>query len=184
MRISDLFQHSTLYPILQEHCSSFIAESRRMPLLKNLPTQYSDCHKVKVRRQKAQAKITTPFNEAFDDQTHHIRQRSVFAKGQRSFIPEAASVEPFYVFPIDGYQFMYSKTVEDSFDAYTQVFESLIGQFGIEIGNKMLTEVLKFSYTNDKLAEGIASGSEIVLYNIPFYYAVRVLSTPSYDSLF
>ena len=79
---------------------------------------------------------------------------------------------------------MYSKIVEDSFDAYTQVFESLIDQFGPKVGNKMLTDVLKFSYTDDKLAEGIASGSEIVLYNIPFYYAVRVSSIPSYHSLF
>lgn len=184
MLISDLYLNATMYPVLQEQCSSFIAESRRIPILKNLPTKYHDCHKVKVRKQKAHAKITIPFNEAFDNHTHHIRQRSIFANGQRSFVSEAFQLEPFYVFPIDGYQFIYSKTVTDSFDAYTQVFESLIDRFGPEVGNKMLTDVLKFSYTNDKLAEGIASGSEIVLYNIPFYYAVRVSSTPSYDSLF
>jgi len=142
-----------------------------------------DFQRVKVRKQKAHDDITPSFNEAFTNQTHDIRQRSVFANGQRSFVSESPS-EPFYVFPIDGYQFLYSKIVEDSFDAYTQVFESLIDQFGPKVGNKMLTDVLKFSYTDDKLAEGIASGSEIVLYNIPFYYAVRVSSIPSYHSLF
>lgn len=181
MRTFDLFSHPSIYSVIQERCSTFIRESQHQPLLKNLSNTYTDCHRVKVRKRKAQNSISSSFNEAFIDHGQNLQQRAIFANA--TLHKHQRSMDVFYVFPIDGYKFMYSKKVSDSNAAYQLASESLVEQLGMKNGKETLTELLRFSYTNENLAEGISSGSEIILYNIPFYYAVRVSSVPSYLSL-
>lgn len=192
MRIDDLL-HSTQadndFTLIGEQCSQFIAESHGLPLLKNLPSHYNDFHKVKVRKRKQvkndPQKFTNVFNEAFEDEVYDLRQRSIFANGEESFdqVSLRENEDPFYIFPIDGYRFMYSKEVKNSGHDYKKVLEVLIEEFGVERGNDVITDLLKFAYTNENLYEGIEQGSEIILYNIPYFYAVRASSITNYKSL-
>jgi len=180
MRVHDLLNDSiTDLTKLIKQCSQFIEESDNQCLLKSLPHQYNDVHKVKVRKRKTQTFDDT-FNEAFN---HHyeLRQRSIFANGQQSFVLEGNKTDTFYVFPIDGYKFMYCNEVQNSTIEYQQVFSSIVDGFGPNKGNEVITEMLKFTYIHDKLNEGISIGSEIIFYNIPYYYAVR--ADMEYDSL-
>lgn len=181
MRTSDLLYQPKQHSVLHERCSTFISESHNNPLLKNLPTHYDDCQRVKVRQGNARNYMSVPFNDAFNQQARNIQQRSVFARNVVLY--EQPQMDEFYIFPIDGYKFIYSKEVSNSLSAFSSVFESLVKQYGEHEGEEVLTELLRFSYTNRNLAEGISSGSEIVLYNIPFYYAVRASSVLSYKSL-
>lgn len=181
MRTSDLFHQPSKYSVLHERCSTFINESQQHPLVKHLPTRYQDCQRVKVRQSNTQNYMSTPFNEAFDQQARNIQQRAIFARTVTLY--EQPTMDEFYIFPIDGYKFIYSKEVSNSLSAFSPVFDSLVEQYGENEGEELLTELLRFSYTNKNLAEGISSGSEIVLYNIPFYYAVRASNVPSYQSL-
>jgi len=170
MRVHTLLNDSiTELTSLVQQCSQFLEEAGDNPILKNLPQHYRDFHKVKVRMRKSKG-VDATFNEAFDH--YALRQRAVLANGIISFIAEH-SLDPFYVFPIDGYKFMYCNEVQDSSAEYEEVFESIVAGFGEDKGNEVISEMLKFTYTHDNLAEGIETGSEIIVYNIPYYYAVR-----------
>jgi hypothetical protein len=140
---------------------------------------------VKVRKRKGETgDFTETFNEAFEAQHPGLRQRAIFANGTTSFQPANTNEsQPFFIFPIDGYKFMYSREVENSGHEYKQVFETLFEQFGEEKGNEVLTDLLRFTYTSKNLNEGIESGSEIIIYGIPYFYAFKVCATDGYDYL-
>ncbi len=172
MKINEVLrQDNSEFRVLVDECSQFIEESQRTPLLRALPCTYQNVHKVKVRKKSA-GTVDHPFNEAFDERDPHLRQRAVFTYGQIKETIEG--MEPFFVFPIDGYKFMYSLEVTNSGQEYQHVFESIFESLGDERGNEVITDMLKFTYTHESLVEGITSGAEVVLYNIPLYYAVRV----------
>lgn len=159
-------------PIIKE-CKQFLTLSEGHPLFKNLPKSYNDFYKVKVRKRKTQDKFTKTFNEAFDE-IPDLRQRAIFAYAE---VTETEQQEPFYIFPIDGFKFMYSHEVTNSKDDYKQAFELIIEY----IGDKTIMEqLLKYTYTDVNLVEGITRGSEIIIYNIPYFYAVRASTVMEY----
>ena len=169
--------------LLNTRCSQFISESGEIPLLKNLPYSYEDFHRVKVRKRKGDDKFNSMFNEAFCDEAYQLRQRAMFANGPDTFeISTDEKLEPFFVFPIDGFKFMYSSEVQNSGDDYKQVFETIVEQCGDE-SLDMVTDLLKFTYTHENLAEGLQNGCEVIIYNIPFYYALRASLVEDYDDL-
>ena len=188
MRIDDLIQPDESREelrVLADRCFQFITEAQNRPLLKNLPKEYGDFHKVKVRKRKSDAPklFSTMFNESFEDEVKDLRERAIFANGEVSFRPsDELNIEPFYIFPIDGYDFMYSHEVENSNHDYKQVFDSILEQFG-PTGNTVITDLLKFTYTSDNLLEGIESGAEIIFYNIPCFYALRAATVDNYPNL-
>jgi hypothetical protein len=188
MLINDLYQiHqcSTEIQILRTKCMQFFKESQNQPLLKNLSIQYSDFDKIKVRKRKGETgDFTETFNEAFEQQHPGLRQRAIFANGVTSFQPIIENtLESFYIFPINGYKFMYSREVENSGQEYKQVFDTLFEQFGEEKGNEVITDLLRFTYTSQNLYEGINSGSEIIIYGIPYFYAIRTTSIENYQQV-
>ena len=67
-------------------------------------------------------------------------------------------------------------------DDYKQVFETIVEQCGDE-SLDMVTDLLKFTYTHENLAEGLQNGCEVIIYNIPFYYALRASLVEEYDDL-
>lgn len=187
MRIDDLYQtHGYTREIhtLHTNCTQFLQESRGQPLFKNLACSYGDFDKVKVRKRKEQNEFTETFNEAFEKQHPGLRQRAIFANGVASFHPMfVEGLEPFYVFPVNGYKFMYSREVENSGQEYKQVFDTLFEQFGEQRGNEVITDLLRFTYTSNNLHEGISSGSELIIYGIPCFYVVRTTVTEDYSEL-
>ena len=96
--------------IIRERCSAFIVESNGLPLYKNLPNTYPDFHKVKVR---------------------HSKQHDVMSKSMNLAQPEPET-ESFYIFPIDGFQFLYNTEVKEATDL--DVFDSIFEQFGEQKG--------------------------------------------------
>lgn len=166
------------HPIVDE-CSQFLTESEGYPILKNLSKQYDDLHKVKIRQRKRKDNFTRTFNEAFEE-VPNLRQRSLFANGYASFIAEDADTEPFFVFPIDGYKYKYSLEVQNSKEDYRDAFDVVLEQIQDE---EVLKDLLKYTYTSTNLVEGIQHGSEIIFYNIPYYYAFRASSVYCYEDL-
>jgi hypothetical protein len=187
MRINDLLVIKKINNelcLIKDRCSIFLEQSRGQPLLKNLSCNYQDFDKVKVRKRKDNCEFAEAFNEAFETQHPGLRQRAVFANGAPSFEPaDDPNLEPFFIFPVDGFKFMYSREVKNSGQEYKQVFETLFEQFGEEKGNEVITDLLRFTYTSDNLHEGIASGSEIIIYGIPFFYVVRCSKVEDYQDL-
>lgn len=168
--------------VIQTECSAFIRESGCLPLYKLLPTDYNNFHKVKVRQQKKRDQITEAFDKAFGSKYYNFRQRAVFTYPEKP-IPRKG-YEPFYIFPINGFKYLYSKEVTNSSDNYQQVINTLFEQ--LEDNNKaieIVTDILKYTYCRNNLIEGIISNSEIIFYGIPYFYAVRSSLFPVYKKI-
>jgi hypothetical protein len=162
-----------MLPTIKKECSQFLKESNGFPLLKNLPSDNDGFRRVKVRKKKnLNSDLVSVFNETFNEH-NQLMQRSIFAHGMNAFQPIINDeVEPFFIFPIDGYKFLYAESVSDTTAIYKSTLDKLIEAFG-ETGIKTFKEVLKYQYTFNKLDEGLITNSEIILYNIPYYYAIR-----------
>ena len=173
MKVTDILNGNTQFSSIVSECSQFIEESGGSPLFRALPTTYADMQKVKVRKKKTNA-INESFDHAFNEYHPQLRQRAIFTHGDVGDIVLEHGTEPFFVYPIDGYKFMYSTNITNSSQQYQQVFESIIDTFGAANGPSTISDMLKFTYVHEHLCEGIASGAEIVLFNIPYYYAIRV----------
>lgn len=188
MRINQIFHESdSQYPEYQsllrtigKECKTFLNEAHDLPVFKALPTTYDNLQKVKVRKHRnGRTAFSRTFNEAFEDQVRDLRQRAVFTN---SFDYSEPDKSLFYIFPKDGYKFMYCTEVTHSTQDYQQVFDSLFEQFQHERAEQLIRDVLKFAYIQENLHEGIEKEVEIIFYNVPYYYAART-DVFEYDEL-
>jgi hypothetical protein len=170
-----------------KECSQFIKESQGKPLVKFLPAKGSDSRRIKVRWKKSDSRFNELFNSVFSEQSD-LRNRCILSHGKTSlaFLPESNDSElaAFYVLPINGYQYLYSSSIFDSKDTFSGTLSRLYEQMGAEQAESMFTDILKFNYTSENLAEGIDHGCEIIIYGIPYYYAIRTSTVKSYSTLF
>lgn len=172
------------FSVIGRKCSQFIEESNDFPLVKHLPITYTDIQKVKIRHKHNKSEISETINKAFEQNFRNLCQRAVFCNGE-SLLEEYADLEPFYVFPINGYHYVYCTEVQSSSSQYKETFDALLEKFG---NNKnetinIMSDLLKYTYKNTNLSEGIESGAEIIIYNIPCYYAIRASLTENYFDL-
>ncbi len=186
MLINDILYSHTYgeYKIIAESCQQFITESADNPMVKLLPRAYDDFKKVKIRKRKASTTFSESFNEVFVHEMHELRERSLFANGA-DFLNEnsySQHLEPFYVFPINGYDYIYSKEITNSRENYAPVFNEIFNELGGRTAESVFSDLIKFSYTSEHLDEGLKSGAEIIMYGIPYYYAIRT-STVEYDDI-
>lgn len=167
---------------IQDQCSQFLSEAGHRPLYRLLPISYCDVQKIKIRTKKQVTEMSGILNQAFNQKYANLAQRSVFSQSKLPLKTE--QYEPFYVFPIDGFQYMYSREVQQSSvdyqDAITKIFETFPS---VEQATNMVSDLLKFNYISTNLVEGIEAGAEIIIYNIPCYYAARVRCHPKYEKL-
>lgn len=182
MQVKDLIYNYNIsdLELIRTYCSEFLEESGGFPIVRSLPNTYENFQKVKVRKRKSSNSFSSTFNGAFEDQMIDLRERSVFVNGRSE---HNESLDPFYVFPIDGYDFLYSKEVDNSTENYKHVYESIISQLGEKSAKMVFTDLLRFSYNSEELAEGIGTGAEIIIYNIPYYYAIRESYVENYNEL-
>lgn len=168
---------------IKAECSQFLQESAGSPLLKSLPAAYFNFHKVKVRLQKRRDQVSDVFERAFGHEFVNLRQRAVFAYPTIPTVTEGTDL--FYVFPINGYKYLYSKEVNNSSVDYHHVIDTLVEQFDDPSqASEIVTDLLKYSYVSTNLQEGISSDSEIIMYGIPYYYAIRRSACRDYGAVF
>lgn len=169
--------------LIQQSCPQYLKESAGLPLFKLLPATYEDFQKVKVRLQKHRDPVNEAFDKAFGEQFVNLRQRAIFANPTAPTLTEG--FEPFYIFPIDGYRYLYSKVVSNSGKDYQYVIETLLETLTDQQQvNEIVIDILKKTYATEQLTEGISSESEIIFYGIPFYYAVRASAVQDYTKTF
>lgn len=182
MHLRDIInEQPTDFSIIQADCAQYLCESQQHMTYRMLPRTYSDVQRVKVRQQKRTDFVTQVFNEAFSD-VHNLRQRSVIAQSYQPTPTETH--EPFYVFPLNGYKYVYSKEVKDSSSEYKHMIDVMIEQLNNDdVATEIISDVVKYTYTNAMLSEGMRAGAEIIFYNIPSYYAVRCGAYPNPQQL-
>lgn len=174
---------NTELSIVSNKCRQFIDESQGYPLLKNLPTTFKDVHRVKVRKQKKKTQVTESFNKAFENEYTDLRQRALFVYGSTN-IPLEENQELFYIFPVDGYRYMYNTEVANSNDEYKAAFDTILEQFSNnDAADQIVVDLLQYTYTCTDLVEGLKQGAEIIIYNVPSYYAIRTTLIENYTDL-
>lgn len=171
-----------MLPTIQKECSQFLELSHGVPLLKNLPSNNDGFRKVKVRKKKNwKSDIVEIFNDTFKNHTD-LLQRSIFAHGPSGFNPNIDdNTEPFYIFPINGFKFLYAESVSKTTEDYRDTLSKLIENYG-ENGIKTFKEVLKYQYSFDNLFSALTTDTEIIIYDIPYYYAIRYSLIESYEN--
>lgn len=167
-----------IYTIRTE-CSQFIQESFGLPVYRSLPSAYSSFHRVKVRQHKRSDNVSEAFNAAFRNEFYNIVPRGIFT--QSVMMEHAEQTEPFYIFPINGYKYIYSKGVQNSNINFRDVMETLAHNTNDAFD--ITTDLIKYTYSKTRLVEGITTDSEIIFYGVPYFYAVRVDAVDSYTKL-
>lgn len=170
-----------MLPTIKEECGLFLVESAGKPIIKALPRTLDGYRRVKVRKKKVKDEFIESFNESFFMEYTDIRNRAVFVNGRQV---EDKDNELFYIFPVDGYSFMYNKEVFDSSDAYKKSFHTLIESFGEREGIEIFKDMLQYSYKYNDLPNAIDSGCEIIIYDISHYYAIRKTLIDNYTDWF
>lgn len=169
--------------LIQESCPQYLQESAGLPLLKALPCSYANLQKVKVRLQKHKDSVNEVFDKAFGNQFLNLRQRAIYTNARVPQLVEG--FEPFLVFPIDGYSYLYSKEVANSGKDYQHIIETLVETMTDQQQvNEIIIDILKKTYSMEHLSEGIQSDSEVIFYGIPYYYAVRASVVQDYTKTF
>lgn len=168
---------------IYRHCGQFLKESGGIPLYKSLPLEYDVFKRVKVRFQKRTDTTSHVFENVFGDgkSSVGIRERAVVASGEYPSSPTHQT--PFYIFPLDGYKFLFSPQVKNSAKDFGGVLNTLIEQFDSQEGTELTSDLIKYAYQSTNLKEGISSMSELIIYNIPVFYAVNALAFPDYNKI-
>jgi len=186
MQVKDLVYNYNIgnLGLIKKKCSVFLKESEGLPIVRSLPHTYEDFQKVKVRKRKQSNTFSNTFNGAFKHELNDLRERAIFVNGLGTEMRNVEeSTDLFYVFPINGYKFLYSTEVENSTKSYKQVFESIFDQLNEDSAKDVFIDLLRFSYISEDLAAGITAGAEIILYGIPYYYVIRESCVDNYDEL-
>ena len=172
---------SLIKQIVKSECSDFIYESHGLPLYKSLPSTYGEMKRVKVRFQKPRDVTSEIFENVFgESRPGGFKERSVIAYPSPPILKEGH--ELFYVFPTDGFKFIYSPMIKDSITDLGGVVNTLMTQLDIVESTSIAADLLKYSYQCDNLVEGILSDSEIIIHDMSNFIVVRVANIP-YPSL-
>ena len=192
MHINDILTYTkgptskkTIRPFgaVAEECSAYLRESAGRPLYRSFVTHSSplidNLYKVKVRHKKTiEPTLTELYSDAF---VPKLRERAVFTYGAPRKLE--LNEQQYYVFPKNGYRYLYSKEVTDSNDDYKQVLDALIETVEYDRAYEIIADMLKFTYSNTNLLEGIQENAEILFYNIPYFYAIPTRPFSTYTDV-
>lgn len=157
--------------LIVKHCSEFLNETH-LPLTRFLNRQ-EQFAKVKVRH-KSIDEAGKLFNSAFP-QFNMLYERSTWLNNSTN--------SNYYVFPVNGYKYVYSKEINNFLEEYQKIVSTLTHEITENSAKQIISDLIRFNYVNNNITEGIHSNCEIVVYNIPFYYAINKNCAPDYESL-
>ena len=139
-------------------------KSNNKPLIKEL-NDVKSFKKLKARHRNKQ--YSSILNDAFDDS---IGTRCITTTSNTSDLSE----NDYYIFPINGFKFLYDPQGMSG-TSYHELTDT--------IKTDLVKELMRFNLEESDLNHALSINTEVVLYNIPFCYAVNVKSFNSYDEL-
>jgi hypothetical protein len=136
-----------------------------------LPAHREPFIKVKARHKKAKnMPLANAFNTAFANIYPNIFYRSIFCNTTER---DSTGLERYYIFPINGYKFLYCNSVKNTTEAYKS---AMLGVLDIMVENEaisLLSKVLEDDYVSENLHIALDKQSEVIIYNIPYFYAIK-----------
>lgn len=157
-----------MLPTLAQECSEFLNLSKGFPLIKNLPKSYNGFAKVKIRnKKKIPFNFSNDFNSAFPEYKNLLNRCLLISQ------INSPDTEPFYIFPIDGFKFIYNPQISFLISHYTEMYKKL-NEFVKDGAEKVFIDLIRTNFVDTRLDEAIKNKNEIIFYNISYYYAIRV----------
>lgn len=168
-----------IFPTIKLECNQFISESLGYPIFKCLPKNKDAFVKIKARHRKTpDQQFKNAFDQAFKEQTTNLLSKAVFCNGDKT---PTADEELFYIFPINGYKFLYNKNEKNTSKTYQNALTEIIDIVAENQAINLLTTILENDYTNENLSYAIKNNREIIFYNIPYFYAIKVELFPNLE---
>lgn len=153
---------------IRENCSQFLRECTT-PLYIPLSSEYDDVRRVKVRKRKVDELIKETIDSAFGE-FYNMSQRCVIASTVRVLTEDEKDL--FYVFPINGYKYWYNTQIRDPRKTIQEMYSK-------QVDEEIISEVLKSTVQSTNIQEAADNKSAVVIYNIPYFYGVRVNNNTS-----
>lgn len=168
---------------IRKECDLFLQESSDLPLIKSLKETDSNFRKVKVRTKSISDEFVESVNEAFENEYRNLYGRSVFCNGYHK--DADTGEEQVYVFPINGFKYFFNPNVTLLLTQYKKAYETLNSSLDEESAESIFVDMVKYSYndSNIPLNQALFSKKEIIIYNIPYYYAVKTEKFTDYLDL-
>lgn len=157
--------------ILKE-CKQFLTESKDKPLIKSLPTSGEGFRKIKIRKKNRYVHpFEQYFDKAFNEKYKEIRLRSMIVQTDPTFRTCPQGSELFYVFPTNGYKILYNQYIND-YSSYANTLHKLLTESTTVEG--LMSQLFQVTYESNNISEAIDSGAELLIYDIQYYYAIRM----------
>lgn len=83
------------------------------------------------------------------------------------------------MFPINGFRILYNQQIDD-YNSYIKNLEGIL--HNTNSMEHLLKSLFEYAYVEGDILEAVKSGSDILVYDIPYYYAVRKSLVQSYDN--
>lgn len=155
-------------------CKVFLRQTTR-PLYKILPSSGEGFRRIKMRKKSKHAFMAEKyFDVAFNSQYKDLRLRSMVAHTTLPDVIEEG-LEPFYVFPVDGFKVLYNKNTPE----YSKYMKEL-DIVDTCIAPVVLPTLFESCYSDD-MSEAFESNSDIVIFDISCYYAIRISLVENYQ---
>lgn len=173
-----------MIPTISEECSEFLTLSKGQPLTRFLKKEGNGLRRIKVRWKKSklwESEFIHTFNSSFP-QYKDILHRSVLASKNPDVSEMNEDEEPFFIFPINNFKFCYNPNITNITKTYEKLYENLNDFFSEESVN-IFHDLIRTGYVFSELDEGIEKNSQVIIYNIPYYYALRASLVPDYRDI-
>lgn len=168
-----------LFPTIKNECTEFIEKSKGMPLFKSLMSGKDGFIRIKARHRKIHDEsFENAFNSAFQKQTNKMLSKAIFCNTNEIILPNH---ENYYVFPIDGYRILFSRNDTNTSKTYQTALTEILDMVAENHAVSLLTTILSDDYTDENLSEALKNKKEILVYNIPYFYAIKCSLFPSID---
>lgn len=166
-----------LFPTIKGECSEFINNCGGFPMYKNLPSSREGFIRVKARHRKIpDHAFSDAFNTAFKNQTNNLLSKSIFCNSKEAL---PSDHEKYYIFPINGYRILYSQNEKNSSATYQKALMEILDIVAEKQAISLLTTILSDDYTDDKLENALSQDREIIIYNIPYFFAIKCSLFPN-----
>lgn len=151
---------------IYKECNQFIIESQNNPIYKHF--EKTDTI-IKIKARKRLNKSDSVFSDAFDYKD--LQQRSV-----NTYTTNVSqdNKNSYYIFIPNGYDFIYNPNVINS-DIYQTVEKSL--------NPTVLTNIIKQQYQTTDLHQAFNHSTEILFYNVSYFYGINTRAVTSYQQL-
>ena len=140
-------------------------------LMKPMKSNTGMSSKIKIRHKKVKAEYEAEINNVFSSEHQKLLQRCLIAYTSNKSLNLNDDMTLYYVFPINGFKFMYNPIIDYSLQQYDDLLDKLNDMGSSK--RDIFYNTIKLSFKSDSLIEANQNSCEIIFYNIPYYYAIQ-----------